>query len=103
MTALPAIAGQGGVGRRRERGVQLALPGREDQQPRHRDAEVGLRALDQPHVAELAVVAQVGEVVLGPPGALDDAGVRQQRPRLAELVEPDVGEREVLLELAARG
>ena len=58
-----------------------------------------LRALDQPDVAELAVVAQVGQVVLGAAGALDRAGVGEQRARLAELVERDVGQRDVLLEL----
>ena len=60
-------------------------------------------ALDQLHVAELALVAQVGEVVLAAAVALDVAGVGEQRAGLAELVEADVGQRDVLLELRARG
>ena len=98
----------GGLGRDRgehevaaalERGVQLGLPGREHEQPRHGDPEVLLRALDQLDVAEVALVAPVGQVVLVAALPLQLTGVRQQRPRLAEQVETDVGQREVLLEL----
>ena len=53
------------VGAGRQAGVELALVGREHQQPRHRDARSRRWALDQLHVEEVALVAQVGEVVLG--------------------------------------
>ena len=65
--------------------------------------EVAVRPLDELQVAEVALVAQVGEVVLGAAGALDLAGVGQQGARLAEQVERDVGQRDVLLELRRAG
>ena len=99
MTALPAIAARVSSALPCRPAYRCGLVGREDQQPGHRDAEVGHRPLDQLDVAELAVVAQVGEVVLGPARALELAGVGQEGAGLAELVEPDVGEGDVLLEL----
>ncbi len=58
-----------------------------------------LGTLDEVHAPELALVAPVGQVVLAAAVSLELAGVGQQRAGLAELVEADVGERDVLLEL----
>ena len=56
--------------------------------------------LGERHVAERAVVAEVGEHVLVAASALlDGAGAGEQHPGLAEEVERDVGERDLLLEL----
>ena len=52
------------VGAVLQRLVERELVGREHQQPGHRDREVAVRQLDELHVAEVALVAQVGEVVL---------------------------------------
>ena len=64
--------------------------------------EVAVRQLAQLAVAELALVPEVGQLVLVRARALDLTGVRQQRPGLAELVERDVGQRDVLFDLRAR-
>jgi hypothetical protein len=50
-------------------------------------------------VAEVALVAEVRQVVLVAAPALDLPRVRQEGAGLAELVEADVGQRQVLLEL----
>ena len=76
----------------------------------------GLRevAVGRPTSAMLrnsSVVAEVGERVLvdrsvarrGPAGAPTDPAREQQQPRLAEQVERDVGDRDLLLELRRRG
>jgi hypothetical protein len=91
--------GERGVRAGAQRGVQLGLPGGEDQQARHRDAKIGLGPLDQPDVAEVALVAEVRQVVLAAAVALDRTGMGEQGAGLTELVEADVGERQVLLEL----
>ena len=61
-------------------------------------AEVAVRALDEQQVAEVPGVAQVGEVVGGAALALDLGGEAEPHLRLADQVERDVGERDVLLE-----
>ncbi len=93
--------------------VQEQLVGGEHQQLRHRDAEVagcagcrgraGVGQLDQQAVAELVIVAPEGEVVLVPPRTLHCAGVGEHQARDAELVEGDVGQRDVLLHLGGPG
>ena len=72
---------------------------REVQQPCHRVGEVTGRQLAQLQVEEVALVPEVGEIVLRPAGSFERPGVLQQRPRLAQLVQPDVAEGNVLLEL----
>src|SRR6185436_18743269 len=62
-------------------------------------AEVRLGTLDQPDVAKVALVAEVGQGVLVAAPALDLTGMGEQGAGLTELVEADVGERQVLLEL----
>ena len=52
--------------------------------------------LDELHVAERPLVTQVGELVLGAGRVHQRAGVGQQRARLAEQVEADVAEGDVL-------
>ena len=99
LDGLARHAGQRLVGAAEQGGVQLGLVAREDQQPGHGDPEVGLRPLDEVHAAELALVAPVGQVVLTAAVSLEQTGVGEQRAGLAELVEADVGEGDVLLEL----
>ena len=60
--------------------------------------KVAVRLLDQQHVAVGMLVAQEGEVVLVAPLALDDAGMSVEQPRLANEVERQIGERDVLLQ-----
>ena len=83
--------------------------GGEHQHPAHRLGEVAVRQLDQADIAEVAVVAEEREPVLvGHRGAFGERGhdarvrgrgTRQQQPGLAEQVERDVGQRDVLLEV----
>ena len=61
--------------RRHEPVVEQLLVGRQEEQLRHRDREVAVGQLDQQAVAELAVVAQEGQLVLVAAGALELAGV----------------------------
>ena len=103
MTALPASAGQGRVGRGQQRRVELVLVGGEDQLTGHGDGEVAVLDLHQVHVAELPLVPQEGQVVLVAAGSLHLAGVAEQRAGLAEQVEGDVGQRDVLLDLRCAG
>src|SRR5215472_11839539 len=70
--------------------------------PRHRVGVIAVRPLNQQQIAELAGIAEEGERVLaalniGEP-CLHLARVRIPEARLAEQVEPDVGERDVLLQ-----
>ena len=74
------------------------MPGVEQELPHQRVAEVAVRPLDQQQVAEVPGVAQIGEVVGGAPLALDLGGEAQPHLRLADQVERDVGERDVLLQ-----
>ena len=63
-----------------------------------RDGEIAVRLLDQQHVAEVARVAQKGELVVVAALAFDLAGEVQPELRLADQVERDVGERDVFLQ-----
>ena len=65
--------------------------------------EVAVGQLDQQAVAELAVVAQVGQRRPRRGRRPRLAGVGQQQPGRAELVEGDVGQRDVLLQLGRAG
>jgi hypothetical protein len=87
------------VRRALQRVVQQMLVRREVQQARDGDGEVAIRPFADQQVREVPLVAVVREIVLGPSAAFQVCRVRQQRPRLPELVEPDVAERDVLLEL----
>ena len=57
------------------------------------------RLLDEVDVAELALVAQVGQLVLGAAGAVQLTGPGEQDARLTEQVEAHVAEGHVLLDL----
>ena len=59
--------------------------------------EVAVRQLQQQQVAILRRVAQVGELVLVVPGAFELGRAGIEAARLAEQVEPHIGERDVLL------
>ena len=77
---------------------QLELP-RIDQELAHdRLPEIAVRLLDQAQVQEVLRIAQESEIVFAAPAAFQLRGIRQQVARLAEQVEPDVGERQVLFE-----
>ena len=65
---------------------------------RHRIGEIAVRLLDQKRTAVLGLGAAIGEVRLVARSALEFAGARIERPRLADEVEAEVGERDVLLE-----
>ena len=60
--------------------------------------EVAVRLLDEQAVPVLAGVAQIGEIVLAQRPARERRRVVVQRARLADEVEPDIGERDVLLQ-----
>ena len=60
--------------------------------------EVAVGLLDQQQVPVLVGVAQVGVLVLVVAGPLDLGGVGVEQARLPDQVEPDVGERHVLLQ-----
>ena len=109
------LDGLGGDGR--EHGVDAVdeplhdrqAPRGEHQQPRDRHREVAVVGLDEPHVAELTGLTEEGQRVLGrhrrPLGQRRDDGriggrrTGEQQTRLAEQVERDVGQRDVLLEV----
>ena len=103
------------AGDRRELGVARALEalpeqaqeGRDGDVAQHGHGEVAARQLDQRAVAEIALVAQEGELVLAVALAavlgLELAGARQHRTRLADQVERHVGEGDVFLDASARG
>jgi hypothetical protein len=91
--------GERGLGARGERLVEPELVRREQQQPGGGDGEVLVRVLGDLQVRELPLPAQVRQVVLAAAGSLPLPGGGQQHPGLAEQVEPDVRERDVLLEL----
>jgi hypothetical protein len=80
-----------------ERRIPQHLVRRQEQQLRHRHREVAVRQLHQQAVAEVPIVTQERQVVLGAPGRL--TRVRQELPGRTELVEGDVGQRHVLLQL----
>ena len=60
--------------------------------------EVAVLLLDEQAVDELALVTHEGVVVLGAAGAVELGGARVHRARLAEQVERDVRQRDVVLE-----
>src|ERR1700744_2190093 len=84
-----------------QRGEQGQPPAGEDQQPAGHLGEVRVLVLGQPDVAELFLLAEEGQLILGP--AEDPAGPGQQHPRLAQQVEGDVGNRGFFLQLGQAG
>ena len=79
--------------------VQRPLVRRQEQQLRDGDREVAVRQLHEQAVTVLPVVAQVRQGVLVARFALQFARVGQQQAGDPELVQRDVGERDVLLQL----
>jgi hypothetical protein len=95
---LPGDLGDPGVGGGGEGLEELVVEGVEEELAHQRVAEVAVRALDEEQVAEVPGVAEVGEVVGGAALALDLGGEAEPELGLADQVERDVGERDVLLE-----
>ena len=81
-----------------EGGVQLELPGIDQPLPHDRVAEVAVRLLGEGEVQELRRISQEGERVLVAPAAFELAGIREEQPRLADEIEREIGEPQVLLE-----
>ena len=93
--------GQGLVLRLHQTAVQLVLVVGEDQLLDDRLGEVAVLLLHQTAGAELVLVTEVGQIILGlAPGG---AGVGQEEPRVAEQVQPDVAQGDVLLQLRCTG
>src|SRR6188768_244050 len=82
----------------RQAPVQRELPGIEQELANDRVAEVAVRLLDQRQVEVLRLLAPIRERILAATLALELARVRQEEPSLAEEVERDVREPEILLE-----
>jgi hypothetical protein len=74
------------------------LPGVEQTLPHDGLREIPVRLLGERQVAVLVLVAEIGQRILVAAAPLDFAGVRQQQARLADQVEREVGETEVLFE-----
>jgi lactam utilization protein B len=100
LTALPATP-RGRRRSRRQRLPQRQRVRRHEQLPGHRPAEVAVVQLHQLRVDDVGLVAQEGQVVLVAARALALAGEGEQAARLAEQVEREVEQRDVLLELRA--
>jgi len=100
--ALGRDLGHARVLRPRERPQREQVPVVEQELPRDRVGVAAVRLLDDEQVAELVGVAPERELVLVAARALDArldlAGVAVPQPRLSDQVEPDVGERDVLLD-----
>ena len=77
---------------------QRQLIGVEKQLASHGLGEVAVGLLDQQTVGELTLGTQHRKVVLRPPRTLSTGGIGVDGSCLAEEVDPDVGQRDVLLE-----
>ena len=90
------------VHRPRERAEQHQVPLVEQELARHGVRVVPVGLFDEQQVAELAAIAQERELVLAPArrrvACLDFLCVREPHPALPQQVQPDVGERDVLLQ-----
>ena len=98
---LERLGGDGGdlrVGGAGQRCPLLVLVRGIQQLPAHGHGEVAVLQLHEKTVDELAFVTQEGIVVLRAAAAVERGGVRIQGARLAEQVESDVGERDILLQ-----
>jgi hypothetical protein len=62
------------------------------------DGEIAVRQFEQQQVGIGARVAQIGEIVLAAPGILHHGRVLVERARLPDIVERQIGERDVLLQ-----
>jgi len=65
--------------------------------------EVAVRLLDEQEVEELTLASSHGEVILGPPFALDPSCVRVEDAGHPEMVESDIAECDVDLEIGGAG
>src|SRR6266508_1579462 len=78
------------------------MPEVEIELPRHRVGVVAVGLFDDEQIAELRAVAKERQLVLASPSPresrLDLAGIGEPEPRLAEKIQTDVGERDVLFE-----
>jgi hypothetical protein len=86
------------VGRARQAREQQVVEHVEIELARDRHREVAVRLLEEQQVAEGAGIAQVRELVLVAAAAFDLARERQPHPRLAEQVERDIADGELLLD-----
>jgi hypothetical protein len=66
--------------------------------PNDRRREIAVRLLEQQQVAKLRRIAAVGERVLVAALAFERTGIVVERSRLADQVEPDIGERQFLFQ-----
>ena len=101
LDGLRGDGGEGGVGGVGKPAVQLELVVAHDELPGDGDREVAVGLLEQLHRAEFVLAAEVGEVVLAP--AVQASGVAQEGPGVAQLVQRDVAQGDVLFELGCPG
>jgi hypothetical protein len=95
---LAGHGGQGRVGRVEQAPVDHQLVCREAELAGHGRGEVAIGLFDQQAVDPVPLVPQVGEVVLAAAGAVDRARVGEQGASLAQQVEGDVGQGDVLFD-----
>ena len=93
----------GDPGQRLFLGLSCALPpefheGGKVELAQHRMGEIAIRALHQQAIAILTITTQIGELVLVAPFALYRAGIGVECSRLADQVQRDVWQRQILLE-----
>ena len=86
------------IRRREESLVNLQLPAIDQPLAHDGVGEVAVRLLGEREIAELGRIAQVRERIFVAPRALDLPGIGEQQARLADEVQREVGEAEVLLE-----
>src|SRR5712692_6020304 len=86
------------IARARERAPEGMYEGGIEELPDDGDGEIAVGLLDQQDVAEIVGVAQIGERILVAALALDRAGISVERARLADEVERDIAQRQLLLE-----
>ena len=86
------------IRRTAERPPRLELIRREEQLPSHGHGEVTVLLLDQQAVDEVALVALERVGVLAAPGAVELRSSCVQRTGLAEEIERDIRQRDILFE-----
>lgn len=84
------------VGRRFQSPQHWKVPCVEQELPHQSMREVAIRLFDKKGIAERARIAKEGEIVCGPSPSLNFSGERQPHFRLADKIERDIGERNVL-------
>ena len=90
--------GEASLRRVLERIQHRVVPGIEQELPHQGLGEVAVGLLDQQDVAELRGVAQIGQVVGRPAGPLQPPGQPEPELGLADQIEGDVGQRDILLD-----